>query len=128
MTINTTNQSSFLTGIINDVHNRLREVLGDFNEQSIAFHVNRLWNTLLTGEDFRATTSSETNDNETASDTLSIKIDIVALSCLIMADHSTVINGLYLWNGSIAIELSMRSNGWFRFFAKNSLSTMYSSG
>jgi hypothetical protein len=35
---------------------------------------------------------------------------------------------LYLWNGSIAIELSMRSNGWFRFFANNSLSTMYSSG
>jgi E3 ubiquitin-protein ligase HECTD1 len=35
---------------------------------------------------------------------------------------------LYLWNGSIAIELSMGSNGWFRFFADNALSTMYSSG
>ncbi|CAF1239989.1 unnamed protein product [Adineta ricciae] len=35
---------------------------------------------------------------------------------------------LYIWNGSIAIELSMGSNGWFRFFADNSLSTMYSSG
>ena len=35
---------------------------------------------------------------------------------------------LYLWNGSIAMELSMGSNGWFRFFADNSLSTMYSSG
>ena len=35
---------------------------------------------------------------------------------------------LYLWNSSIAIELSMGSNGWFRFFADNSLSTMYSSG
>ncbi|CAF4504156.1 unnamed protein product, partial [Rotaria magnacalcarata] len=35
---------------------------------------------------------------------------------------------LYLWSISIAIELSMGSNGWFRFFADNSLSTMYSSG
>jgi E3 ubiquitin-protein ligase HECTD1 len=35
---------------------------------------------------------------------------------------------LYIWNNSIAIELSMGSNGWFRFFADNSLSTMYSSG
>ncbi|CAF0944585.1 unnamed protein product [Adineta steineri] len=35
---------------------------------------------------------------------------------------------LYIWNGLIAIELSMGSNGWFRFFADNSLSTMYSSG
>jgi hypothetical protein len=45
MTINTTNQSSFLNGIINDVHNRLHEVLGNFNGQSISFQVNRLWNT-----------------------------------------------------------------------------------
>jgi E3 ubiquitin-protein ligase HECTD1 len=35
---------------------------------------------------------------------------------------------LYIWSNSIAIELSMGSNGWFRFFADNSLSTMYSSG
>ena len=35
---------------------------------------------------------------------------------------------LYIWNHFIAIELSMGSNGWFRFFADNSLSTMYSSG
>lgn len=35
---------------------------------------------------------------------------------------------LYIWNHSIAIELSLGSNGWFRFFADNSLSTMYSSG
>ena len=35
---------------------------------------------------------------------------------------------LYIWNSSIAIELSMGSNGWFRFFADNALSTMYSSG
>ena len=94
MPINTTNQSLFLNGIINDVHNQLREVLGDFNEQTIAFEVNRLWNTLSIGEDFRATTSNEVNDDETASDTLSIRIDIVALTCLIMTDHSTVINGL----------------------------------
>ncbi|CAF5167364.1 unnamed protein product, partial [Rotaria magnacalcarata] len=44
--------------------------------------------------DFRATTSSGANDDETASDILSIKVDIVALSCLIIADHSTVINSL----------------------------------
>ncbi|CAF4302375.1 unnamed protein product [Rotaria sp. Silwood2] len=35
---------------------------------------------------------------------------------------------LYVWNNSLAIELSIGSNGWFRFFADNSLSTMYSSG
>jgi E3 ubiquitin-protein ligase HECTD1 len=35
---------------------------------------------------------------------------------------------LYVWNNFIVIELSMGSNGWFRFFANNSLSTMYSSG
>jgi len=35
---------------------------------------------------------------------------------------------LYIWNNSVVIELSMGSNGWFRFFANNSLSTMYSSG
>ena len=35
---------------------------------------------------------------------------------------------LYIWNHSMAIELSMGSNGWFRYFADNSLSTMYSSG
>jgi len=35
---------------------------------------------------------------------------------------------LYIWNNSIAIELSLGSNGWFRFFADNALSTMYSSG
>ena len=28
----------------------------------------------------------------------------------------------------LIIDLSMGSNGWFRFFANNSLSTMYSSG
>jgi len=35
---------------------------------------------------------------------------------------------LYIWNNLLVIELSMGSNGWFRFFANNSLSTMYSSG
>ncbi|CAF3371074.1 unnamed protein product [Rotaria sp. Silwood1] len=35
---------------------------------------------------------------------------------------------LYVWNNFIIIELSMGSNGWFRYFANNSLSTMYSSG
>ena len=35
---------------------------------------------------------------------------------------------VYLWNNNLVIELSMGSNGWFRFFANNSLSTMYSSG
>ncbi|CAF2952123.1 unnamed protein product [Rotaria sp. Silwood2] len=35
---------------------------------------------------------------------------------------------LYVWNNFIVIELSMGSNGWFRYFANNSLSTMYSSG
>ncbi|CAM4755870.1 unnamed protein product [Rotaria magnacalcarata] len=35
---------------------------------------------------------------------------------------------LYIWNNSLIIELSMGSNGWFRYFANNSLSTMYSSG
>ncbi|CAF3339147.1 unnamed protein product [Rotaria socialis] len=35
---------------------------------------------------------------------------------------------LYVWNNSLIIELSMGSNGWFRYFANNSLSTMYSSG
>ncbi|CAF1384645.1 unnamed protein product [Adineta steineri] len=35
---------------------------------------------------------------------------------------------LYIWNHFIVIELSMGSNGWFRFFTNNSLSTMYSSG
>ena len=35
---------------------------------------------------------------------------------------------LYVWNNFIVIELSMGSNGWFRFFTNNSLSTMYSSG
>ncbi|CAF5135877.1 unnamed protein product, partial [Rotaria sp. Silwood1] len=34
----------------------------------------------------------------------------------------------YVWNNFIIIELSMGSNGWFRYFANNSLSTMYSSG
>ena len=35
---------------------------------------------------------------------------------------------LYLWTNVLIIELSLGSNGWFRFFANNSLSTMYSSG
>ncbi len=35
---------------------------------------------------------------------------------------------LYIWNNFLVIELSIGSNGWFRFFANNSLSTMYSSG
>jgi ankyrin repeat protein len=35
---------------------------------------------------------------------------------------------LYIWNNFIIIELSIGSNGWFRFVANNSLSTMYSSG
>ncbi|CAF3546281.1 unnamed protein product [Rotaria sordida] len=35
---------------------------------------------------------------------------------------------LYIWNSFIIIELSIGSNGWFRYFANNSLSTMYSSG
>jgi E3 ubiquitin-protein ligase HECTD1 len=35
---------------------------------------------------------------------------------------------LYIWNHFIVIELSIGSNGWFRFFTNNSLSTMYSSG
>lgn len=35
---------------------------------------------------------------------------------------------VYVWNNFLVIELSMGSNGWFRFFANNSLSTMYSSG
>ena len=35
---------------------------------------------------------------------------------------------VYLWNTNLVIELSMGSNGWFRFFANNALSTMYSSG
>ena len=35
---------------------------------------------------------------------------------------------IYVWNHCLVIELSMGSNGWFRFFANNSLSTMYSSG
>jgi hypothetical protein len=35
---------------------------------------------------------------------------------------------VYVWNNLLVIELSMGSNGWFRFFANNSLSTMYSSG
>ncbi|CAF0845992.1 unnamed protein product [Adineta ricciae] len=35
---------------------------------------------------------------------------------------------LYVWNNFIVIELSMGSNGWFRFFTNNTLSTMYSSG
>ncbi|CAF4060837.1 unnamed protein product [Rotaria magnacalcarata] len=108
VTINTTNQSSFLNGTINDIYDRLPEVLEVFNKQSIVFRVNHLWNALLTAHaqemtaemivmgdsDFRATTSSGANDDETASDILSIKVDIVALSCLIIADHSTVINSL----------------------------------
>ena len=35
---------------------------------------------------------------------------------------------IYVWNNYLVIELSMGSNGWFRFFANNALSTMYSSG
>jgi E3 ubiquitin-protein ligase HECTD1 len=35
---------------------------------------------------------------------------------------------VYVWNNFLVIELSIGSNGWFRFFANNSLSTMYSSG
>ena len=34
----------------------------------------------------------------------------------------------YIWNNLVVIELSMGSNGWFRYYANNSLSTMYSSG
>lgn len=48
----------------------------------------------MTGEDFRATTSSEANDYESITDILSIKIDIVILSCFIMTDYAAVINGL----------------------------------
>ena len=35
---------------------------------------------------------------------------------------------LYIWNSSLVIELSLGSNGWFRYFINNSLLTMYSSG
>jgi E3 ubiquitin-protein ligase HECTD1 len=35
---------------------------------------------------------------------------------------------VYIWTNLLVIELSMGSNGWFRYFANNVLSTMYSSG
>ena len=34
----------------------------------------------------------------------------------------------FIWNTSIAIELSAVSNGWFRYLLDNKLATMYSSG
>jgi hypothetical protein len=49
--------------------------------------VNRLYKTLLTGEDYQATTSNEDN-GATPIDTLPIKIDIIALACLIIASPS----------------------------------------
>ena len=35
---------------------------------------------------------------------------------------------MYVWNESVALELSLASNGWFRYLITNKLYTMYSSG
>ena len=37
-------------------------------------------------------------------------------------------NCLYIWSDAAALELSNRSNGWFRFILDDKLATMYSSG
>lgn len=52
------------TSIINGVKLLIRELLGNVNEQSVSFQVNRLRSALVTGEDYRATTSLELGQKE----------------------------------------------------------------
>ncbi len=85
-----------------------------------------------------SSSSSSTIINNTSEQPSSLSINILAIDAKeILCYRPYVWNEfnllrnrecLYIWNNSIAIELSMGSNGWFRFFADNSLSTMYSSG
>ena len=83
------NQLSFLDEVVDRVQNRLRafEPNSDINIDLIKVHVNRLNETLLSGEDYQAITS---NDDSCVApmDTMPIKIDIIALASLILVSDS----------------------------------------
>lgn len=94
MPFNTTVYSSFSSCLISHIHQRLRDHLGDFNEQFVALRFNGIWKTLSTGEDCRASTSREPNVDEEASDPMNLKMNIIILSVLIQDENSSMYNGL----------------------------------
>ena len=59
------------------------------------------------------------------------KLDLKSDEVYKWKSHLTIvrhIDCLYLWSSSVAMELSLASNGWFRYLLNNKLFTMYSSG
>ena len=86
----------------------------------------------------KITSLAQTHQNTTVNSEQTFRIKIIPIDTkeflcyrpYVWNEFSFVRNRecIYVWNQSLVIELSMGSNGWFRFFANNSLSTMYSSG
>ena len=84
-------ESQFLKNVMARVQERLNglQLTTHVTEQSINVRVTRLWRAISTGEDYTASTSSNTDD-----DMAQTEIDVVALSCLITAQNSTELVGL----------------------------------